>query len=114
MPLLTNDIWRTELSRCIDQANQTHQFELAAFVYMPEHLHLLVFPLTAQPNIGTYLAAIKQPLSSFAHNCLEESGSPLLASWTFASDLENSASDSGRKEQASIATYSQLKLFKGR
>ena len=36
MPLLSNDIWRIELSRCIDQANQTHQFELVAFVYMPE------------------------------------------------------------------------------
>ena len=40
MPLLTNDLWRAELSRCIDQANQPHLFELAAFVYMPEHLHL--------------------------------------------------------------------------
>ncbi len=50
-------------------ANQTHQFELSAFVYMPEHLHLLVFPLTMQPDIGRYLAAIKQPVSSFVHSC---------------------------------------------
>jgi putative transposase len=81
-PLLTNDLWRIELSRCIDQANQTHQFELAAFVYMPEHLHLLVFPLTTQPDIGTYLAAIKQPVSSFVHSCLEDAKSPLLEKLT--------------------------------
>ncbi len=43
MPLLTSDLWRIELSRSIDQANQIHQFELTAFVYMPEHLHLLLF-----------------------------------------------------------------------
>ena len=78
MPLLTNDLGRIELSRCIDQANQTHQFELAAFVYMPEHLHLLVFPLTTQLDIGKYLADIKQPYSSFVHSCLEDAKSPLL------------------------------------
>ena len=33
-PLLTNDLWRAELSGCIDQANQAHLFELAAFVYI--------------------------------------------------------------------------------
>jgi len=79
MPLLTNDCWRTELSRCIDRANLTHQFELAAFVYMPEHLHLLVFPLTTQPDIGLYLAAIKQPFSYFVSSQLEAAKSPLLS-----------------------------------
>ena len=78
MPFLTNDHWRTELSRGVDQANEVHQFELAAFVYMPEHVHLLVFPLTTQPDIGAYLAATKQPFSRFVHSQLEEAKSPLL------------------------------------
>ncbi len=79
MPLLTNDLWRVELSRYIDEANQTHQFELAAFVYMPEHCHLLVFPLTTEPDIGTYLADIKQPLSHYVHGLLRDANSPLLS-----------------------------------
>ncbi len=55
---------------------------LAAFVYMPDHIHLLVFPLTTQADIGTYLAAIKQPLSSFVQSCLKDTKSPLLDNLT--------------------------------
>jgi hypothetical protein len=44
MPLLTNDTWREMLSRAIDRAGERHQWRLAAFVFMPEHVHLLSFP----------------------------------------------------------------------
>lgn len=30
---------------------------------MPEHVHLLTFPLDPDPNLGLYLARIKQPFS---------------------------------------------------
>ncbi len=62
-PLLSNDNWRQKLSRCIDDANWTEQFDLVAFVLMPEHLHLLVYPRPEKPDIGRYLARIKQPCS---------------------------------------------------
>jgi len=52
-------------------------FELVAFVYMLEHVHLLVFPLTDEPDIGSYLALVKQPLSRFVKSKLEESNSTL-------------------------------------
>jgi putative transposase len=55
-----------------------NNFELIAFVYMPEHVHMLVFPLDEKPDIGSYLAAIKQPLSLFVHQQLEEAKSSLL------------------------------------
>jgi len=42
MPLLTNNAWRTQLSRSVDEACQSVGCLLAAFVYMPEHVHLLV------------------------------------------------------------------------
>ena len=42
LPLLTNDTWRTILSRHIDEANREESIDLVAFVYMPEHVHLLV------------------------------------------------------------------------
>jgi putative transposase len=44
-PLLTNDTWRQHLARCIDAAADEFDFRLAAFVFMPEHLHLLVAPM---------------------------------------------------------------------
>ena len=46
---------------------------------MPEHTHLLVFPPTTQPDIGLYLAAIKQPFSSAVYSQLEAAKSPLLS-----------------------------------
>ena len=45
IPLLTNDTWRKLLSESIDVAGEKHRFRLLAFVYMPEHVHLLVHPL---------------------------------------------------------------------
>ena len=52
--------------------------QLVGFVFMPEHVHLLVFPLDKEPNIGRYLARIKQPFSKRIKQTLVDSGSPLL------------------------------------
>ena len=78
MPLLTNDLWRSELSKCIDLANRDSKFELVAFVFMPEHVHLLVFPLHNEPDIGKYLSSLKMGLSQFVRQQLESSKSKLL------------------------------------
>ena len=42
MPLLTNNDWRTRLSAHVDQAGKEASFDLVAFVYMPEHVHILM------------------------------------------------------------------------
>ncbi|MCB0512334.1 MAG: transposase [Bacteroidetes bacterium] len=42
MSLLSNDAWRTELAECIRRATEHHRYSLIAFVFMPEHVHLLV------------------------------------------------------------------------
>ena len=65
MPLLTNDGWRQELSRCIDVACELLSIELVAFVFMPEHVHMLVFPLETAPKLDSFLAKVKKPLSSY-------------------------------------------------
>jgi putative transposase len=62
-PLLNNDSWRAQLARCIDQAGDEEKAPLAAFVFMPEHVHLLVHFVEPVPLIGRYLARIKQPFS---------------------------------------------------
>jgi putative transposase len=78
IPLLTNDDWRQRLSRAIDQANREAAVELVAFVFMPEHIHLLVYPTLFQPSLSFYLARIKQPFSKEIKEVLTGNQSRLL------------------------------------
>lgn len=77
-PLLTNDNWREKLARTIDAANEGLRFQLVAFVFMPEHLHLLTYPLDEKPKFGTWLARVKQPFSKQVKAILIENRSRLL------------------------------------
>jgi len=77
-PLLTNDTWREQLSRSIDEAGRIEQFDLIAFVFMPEHIHLLTNPRSAEPQFGRYLARIKQPFSKAVKQILVARSSPLV------------------------------------
>jgi len=81
-PLLTNDLWRAWLSRSIDSAAETQGFRLVGFVYMPEHVHLLMWPEGATYDIGRLLAAIKRPTSFRVKAHLVEQGSPLVEQLT--------------------------------
>jgi putative transposase len=82
MPLLTNDQWKEKLSRCIDSAGTETSIELVGFVFMPEHVHLLVYPRISNPSISLYLARIKQPFSKQIKAILDEKGSQLLSKLT--------------------------------
>jgi putative transposase len=62
-PLLTNNNWRAMLSRSIDAALLRHRYRLAAFVFMPEHVHLVIWPLPQASGIDSVLKAIKRPFS---------------------------------------------------
>jgi putative transposase len=76
--LLTNDTWRQQLAGCIDAAGDEFEMRLAAFVFMPEHVHLLVVPMNPEPAIDDYLARIKQPFSKWVKQQLSDVRSPLL------------------------------------
>ena len=82
MPLLTNDPWRYMLARSIDAAMIECQFQLVAFVFMPEHVHLLVNPLQPKPDLAAFLTAIKRPYSSQIRQLLEAGSAPLLKTLT--------------------------------
>ena len=82
MPLLTNDEWRALLSEQIDSAMERHQYRLVAFVYMPEHHHLIVYPLPKAPKISLLLTAIKRPYSVRIKKRLIDSRSMLLEKLT--------------------------------
>jgi putative transposase len=52
--------------------------QLAAFVFMPEHVHLLVVPTGNEPAIDLYLARIKQPFSKWLKQRLVDVRSSLI------------------------------------
>ncbi len=82
MPLLTNDVWRQMLGESISRATANHEFDLIAFVFMPEHVHLLVLPRTNESRVSGLLKAIKRPYSYRVKQLLKESGSGLLEKLT--------------------------------
>ncbi|HEV7279740.1 MAG TPA: transposase [Pirellulaceae bacterium] len=67
LPLLDSDDRRRNLVRCIDSAGEETNVKLLAFVFMPEHVHLLVQPDDLNPRLDLYLARIKQPFSEQVH-----------------------------------------------
>ncbi len=82
MKLLSNDHWRTMLAESVDRAIERCRFRLVAFVFMPEHVHLLVDPLEPQPQLDRLLFGIKRPFSFRIKKLLEAGGSPLVTKLT--------------------------------
>jgi putative transposase len=82
LPLLTNDLWRQKLARCLEAAGKECKMELVGFVFMPEHVHLLVYPTSPNPSISLYLARIKQPFSKQIKDVLTSGDSRLLSKLT--------------------------------
>jgi putative transposase len=78
LPLLMDDTWRERLARSLDEANREAGIELVGFVFMPEHLHLLVHLTDSSQLIGRYLARIKQPFSKQIKDILVQNRSSLL------------------------------------
>ena len=59
-----------------------HRFALVAIVFTPEHVHLLVTPLTGDVNMVRLLADIKRPASLAVKRRLTEAGSDLIRKLT--------------------------------
>src|SRR4051812_8453022 len=78
MPLLTNDEWRRLLAESLDLAVRGGACRLIAYVFMPEHVHVLVQPETHHVRVDLLLKAIKAPFSSRIRRKLEDARSPLL------------------------------------
>ena len=81
-PLLRSDTWKTWLGQSIDRASDRHEFALVAFVFMPEHVHLLVYPRSDGACISRLLYAIKRPFSFRIKQYLKRTGHPLLSELT--------------------------------
>ncbi|QDU79247.1 Transposase IS200 like protein [Polystyrenella longa] len=70
------------LAQSITNATKRHCFQLIAFVFMPEHVHLLVHPDGIEASIPNLLKAIKRPFSYRIKQILIKNQSPLLEKLT--------------------------------
>jgi putative transposase len=75
LPLLSKDRTCQWTVDAIDAARKRHEFDLYAYVIMPEHVHLLVRPRRSVYRVEEFLKAIKRPVSWNAKQFLLESGS---------------------------------------
>ena len=66
------------LAEAIDVARQQLDFSLWAYVFMPEHVHLLVCPKGPTYEVAAILKAIKQPVGT-SDKFLRQCSSPWLA-----------------------------------
>ena len=55
----------------IISSREKHQFDLWAYIFMPNHVHLLICPRTENYSISSILLSIKQPVSRRAINYLK-------------------------------------------
>jgi len=60
------------LAGSIEKARSAHEFDLWAYVFMPEHVHLILWPRRKEYRIETIRQAIKQPVARKATIWLEE------------------------------------------
>ena len=81
-PLLTNADCCGRLARTLDDACRSTSFELVAFVFMPNHVHLLLNPLEDAPAISHLLDRIKQPFSKEIKELLTKGNQRLLRQLT--------------------------------
>lgn len=72
LPLLTRDRTRLWLIEAIEKARRNLAFDVWAYVIMPEHAHLLVWPRRTIYDTSRILSAIKRPVAIKAIRYLRE------------------------------------------
>jgi putative transposase len=82
LPLLDSETVKERLARCIDAAGDETGFKLVAFVFMPEHVHLMAYSEAPNPDIRLYLARIKQPFSRQMNEAISANDLALAARLT--------------------------------
>ncbi|MCE5186547.1 MAG: transposase [Planctomycetaceae bacterium] len=65
-PFLVHDPVCQKLAESISKACTRHNFSLWAYVFMPEHVHLLVWPRVTGYSISAFLQSVKQPVARWA------------------------------------------------
>ena len=81
-PLLNDNDHKLLLTEAIDRAISGHGFQLVGFVYMPEHVHLIVLPIRQNAGVSGLLKAIKRPHSFRVKQRMRQSNDPWLGRLT--------------------------------
>lgn len=76
LPLLTNDRYRRIVASAINKAREEHGFRLLAYVFMPEHVHLVILPPEGM-RLGMVIGEIKKRSAREILRLLRQSGDPL-------------------------------------
>jgi putative transposase len=63
MGLLRNPVFCEYLADAVRTAQQTHDFDVWAYVFMPEHVHLLIYPRHEVYSVSAILKSVKQSVS---------------------------------------------------
>jgi len=74
LPLLSKDSTRTWVIEAIGTARQRHEFDVYAYVIMPEHVHLAVRPRRTEHDLSRFLYDVKRPVSWKAKRRLQQTG----------------------------------------
>ena len=77
-PFLCKDRSREWVVEAIDRARLAHQFHLWAYVIMPEHVHLLIWPSGWEYSISSVLKTMKQSVSRRAKVFVEKNAPEFL------------------------------------
>jgi putative transposase len=78
-PFLSKDRTRLWLVDAIDRARQKQAFDLWAYVIMPEHVHLLVWPREPRYSVSQFLTSVKRPVSLKALSHVRRSAPAFLS-----------------------------------
>jgi putative transposase len=78
LPLLSRDRTRVWLCDAIEEARRLLEFDLWAYVFMPEHVHLLIWPRRPHYQISSILWRIKRPVGRKAIDFLARHGTTWL------------------------------------
>lgn len=71
-PFLLSDRFCSYFADAVNRARTKHAFDVWAYVVMPEHVHLLLWPREQEYSIPAILKAIKQSAGRRALNWLRE------------------------------------------
>ncbi len=82
LSLLSNDRTRLWFVNALAKARVTHAFHLWAWVIMPEHVHLLIWPRLPEYEMSHILSSIKQPVGTKAIQYLQRHAARCLKELT--------------------------------
>jgi putative transposase len=78
LPFLAKDYTREWMLQAIELGRQKHPIHVWAYVVMPEHIHLLVWPFQATFKVEQLLTTVKQSVAKKALNHLRRNNPSYL------------------------------------